>query len=426
MKRAIKWIVIVITVLIFLYAFSSSYNSQNIDHLDYVIALCVDTVPDSDDLKVSFEFANLSSFSESSSSSDNEPIINSIVAPSISSAINIMNGYVGKQINLSHCKVIVFSEDFSKRGVLNEVALLAHNIQIRPTTNIVISEGEAVEYIENSVSSLEQVLTKYYSLFPTSSEYTGYTSNIPLGKFYENLLNKDVGAVTILGKELKEVASKEENSPNNGGSDSQQNSESSLNTVSGNSISGGEASQNTTSQDGASDNSVSGNIVSETTTNNKPDYQSIDPQKSIVEGDHGTENMGLAVFKDDKYVGELSTIETLCYSLIQDEVDNFLVTLTSPFDETQKLDFYVDSLSQVDVDLDVSKENPVINVKLNLTAEVLNTLNKPDLSYSEILDKLDEALKQYLSKEFKDYLYKTSKQYQVDINEFYRIARTKF
>ena len=76
--------------------------------------------------------------------------------------------------------------------------------------------------------------------------------------------------------------------------------------------------------------------------------------------------------------------------------------------------------------MDVSKENPVINVKLNLTAEVLNTLNKPDLSYSEILDKLDEALKQYLSKEFKDYLYKTSKQYQVDINEFYRIARTKF
>ena len=210
MKKALKWIVIAITVLIFLYAFSSSYNSQNVDHLDYVIALCVDTVPDSDDLKVSFEFANLSSFSESSSSSDNKPIINSIVAPSISSAINIMNGYVGKQINLSHCKVIVFSRDFSQKGVLNEVALLTHNIQIRPTTNIVISEGEAVEYIENSVSSLEQVLTKYYSLFPTSSEYTGYTSNIPLGKFYENLLNKDIGAVTILGKELKETASKEE------------------------------------------------------------------------------------------------------------------------------------------------------------------------------------------------------------------------
>lgn len=380
MKKALKWIVIAITVLIFLYAFSSSYNSQNVDHLDYVIALCVDTVPDSDDLKVSFEFANLSSFSESSSSSDNKPIINSIVAPSISSAINIMNGYVGKQINLSHCKVIVFSRDFSQKGVLNEVALLTHNIQIRPTTNIVISEGEAVEYIENSVSSLEQVLTKYYSLFPTSSEYTGYTSNIPLGKFYENLLNKDIGAVTILGKELKETASKEE----------------------------------------------SNNIVSETTTNNKPDYQSIDPQKSIVKGDHGTENMGLAVFKDDKYVGELSTIETLCYSLIKDEVDNFLVTLTSPFDETKKIDFYVDSLSQVNVDLDISKENPIINVKLNLTAEVLNTLSETDLSYSEILDKLDESLKQYLSKEFEDYLYKTSKEYKVDINEFYRIARTKF
>lgn len=213
MKNAIKWIIIIITVLIFLYAFSSSYNSQNIDHLDYVIALCVDTVPNNSDLKVSFEFANLNSFSENSSSEDNKPIINSIIAPSITNAINIMNGYLGKQLNLSHCKVIVFSKDFAKRGVTDEVSVLTHNIQIRPTTNIVISEGEAVEYVRTSVSSLEQVLTKYYDLFPTSSEYTGYTSNIPLGMFHENLLNKDIGAVTILGKEVESAKKEESNSP---------------------------------------------------------------------------------------------------------------------------------------------------------------------------------------------------------------------
>ena len=66
MKKIIKWIIIIITVLIFLYAFSSSYNSQNIDRLDYVIAICIDTVPNTSDLKISFEFANLSSFSETS------------------------------------------------------------------------------------------------------------------------------------------------------------------------------------------------------------------------------------------------------------------------------------------------------------------------------------------------------------------------
>ena len=98
-KKTLKLTIVLITILIFLYAFSSSYNSQNIDHLDYVVALCIDTIPNSSDLKVSFEFANLSSFSENNSSENDEPIINTIVSPSISSAINIMNGYLGKTLH---------------------------------------------------------------------------------------------------------------------------------------------------------------------------------------------------------------------------------------------------------------------------------------------------------------------------------------
>ena len=101
MKKAVKWFVIISTSLIFLYAFSSSYKLQNIDNLDYVIALGIDSIPDSSNMAVSFEFANLSSFSENSSSKNTEPIINTAEAPSISSAINIMNSYVGKQLNLS-------------------------------------------------------------------------------------------------------------------------------------------------------------------------------------------------------------------------------------------------------------------------------------------------------------------------------------
>ena len=132
----------------FLYAFSSSYYSQNIDHLDYVIALGIDAPPDSDNLSVTFEFANLGSFSENASSEQTEPIINTIIAPTLSNAITVMNAYIGKQLNLSHCKVIVFSKDYAQTGILDEVSFLAHNIQIRPTTNIVVTECNAVTYLK--------------------------------------------------------------------------------------------------------------------------------------------------------------------------------------------------------------------------------------------------------------------------------------
>ena len=390
MKTAIKWFIIIITIIIFLYAFSSSYYSQNIDHLDYVIALGIDKIPESDNLSVTFEFANLGSFSENSSAEQTEPIINTIIAPTIPNAITIMNAYIGKQLNLSHCKVIAFSEDFAKTGILDEISFLTHNIQIRPTTNVVVTDCNAVDYLKHSTSSLEQVLTKYYDIFPTSSEYTGYTSNIPLGRFYENLLNKDSGAVTILGSLVENVDS-----------------------------------NNNSTQEDQNTKIENKNTITKT-LNNKPDYQSIEPKSAISEGDRGAENMGLAVFKDDKYVGNLSTIETLCYSLLKDEVDNFVLTITNPFDESKKVDIKVGDLSQLKTDIDISNDIPIINIEFNLTAEVINVLDNQNLSYDKTLEKLDIALKEYLTEEFKSYLYKTSREYKSDINEFYRIAKRHF
>lgn len=376
MKLALKWIFIITTSIIFLYAFSASYRSENIDQLDYAVAISVDNLPDSDNLEVSFEFTDSGTYSVNSSSEDSEPIINTVVAPSISSAINIINAYVGKQLNLSHCKVIVFSQEFAKKGILSEVSYLMNSTQIRPTTNIIIANNNAKEYLENSISSLEQVLTKYYEIFPSSSEYTGYTSNILLGEFYESLINKDSGSVTMQGK-ISNI--------------SNQNNETSNNT-----------STNNTTED------------------------LIIPDESIVEGDRGTENIGLCVFKDDKYVGDLSALETLCYSLLEDEVDNFLVSIDNPFYENQKIDISVDSLSSSSIDVDTSGENPIINIKINLRAKALTGQDKLDYSDTKTLKQLNSSLKDYLSSQITNYLYKTSREYKSDINQFYRVARRKF
>lgn len=418
MKPALKWIILIITSLIFLYAFSTSYSSQNIDRLDYVIAIGVDSIPDSDNLEISFEFANFSSFSENSSSQDSEPIINTVVAPSISSAINIMNAYVGKQLNLSHCKVIIFSEELAKKGILSEVTYLMNNTQIRPTANIIVAIDSAKEYIENSVSSLEQVLTKYYDIFPTSSEYTGYTSNILLGEFYESLANKDSGAVTILGKKSKVPNENKE-------------AETQQNTSSGGSSSA--QGMNNTSSSGNTQNSNeqgnTSNTTNETSSNNVGNDTSIDtiaPEESVVEGDRGTENIGLCVFKDDKYVGDLSAMETLCYSLLKNEVNNFLVRIDSPFDQNEKIDISMDSLSSSDVDIDISKEHPIVNIKLNLTAKTLTGQEKLDYTNTETLTQLNSTLKDYLSSQMISYLYKTSKEYKADINGFYKFVKRKF
>ena len=307
MKIIIKWSLICITILIFLYAFSSSYSAQNIDNLDYVIALGIDYSDSEEALLVSFEFIDFSSFSGESSSGSSAPIINTVQAPSIESAINIINGYMGKQVNLSHCKVIVFSDKLAQKGILKETSFLMNYIQVRPTANVIISKGQASDYLENSTSSLEKQLTKYFDIFPNLSKYTGYSSNILLGKLYENMLNNSVGATAILGSMSQNFKQEE--------SSSKSTSESSSNSSS-------EKKQSNSKDSSSSSKSSSSSQSPQNTFEND-----VHSEGTIIKGDRGTENFGLAVLKNGCYVGELSAEEALCHSLLKSEVNTFVIKI---------------------------------------------------------------------------------------------------
>ena len=419
-KTSLKIILIATVTLVFVFAFSSSYNSHNIDHLDYVIAIGIDKAPSEDNLQISFEFTDLSAFSESKSSNLSNPIINSVVASSIPEAINLMNAYAGKQLSLSHCKVVVFSEDVAQNGISQEITYLMNDTQIRPTTNVIIANETAKDYIKNSSSSLEGILTKYYDIFPTSADYTGYTSNILLGQFYRNLTNTESGAVAILGTKSK--------------NESQSNSSNKKN-----SISSDGSSQNNTSNDESSLNSTNNNSETNDTSSNtstqsthlekSSDNSSLDnlsPGFAIVDGDRGTENIGLAVFKDDKYIDKLSAIDTLCYSLIENDVDTFTICINSPFEENKKIDISVSSLEPAFTNINLSKDVPVITIKLNLTGKTLTGQENLRISDSSTLTKINDSMKDYLSSKMKDYLYKTSRNYKCDLNGFNKLAKKKF
>lgn len=107
-----KYIIIIILLIVFIGAFSISYTSHSIDNLAYVIAIGIDVGSTKDNLKITFQFADSSNFSSNGSPSEGPAtIINSVESSSIDTAINLMNSYVGKELNLAHCKVIVFSEE---------------------------------------------------------------------------------------------------------------------------------------------------------------------------------------------------------------------------------------------------------------------------------------------------------------------------
>ena len=116
-KNFVGIVISLILLVIFANGFSAAYTSRKIDNLAYVLALGID-VGEKSKMKVSAQFTKSASVSPGSGTSA-EDIDNIVLvsgeADSIFSAINLLNSYIGKEINLSHCSLIIFSEEFAKQ-----------------------------------------------------------------------------------------------------------------------------------------------------------------------------------------------------------------------------------------------------------------------------------------------------------------------
>lgn len=370
MNHLIRNIFILILIIIFIMAFSSSYSSLNIDNLAHVLAIGIDT-SDDNKLEVSFQFSTPVSASESGSSQKSTAFINTVTASSLSNAINLVNGYLGKQINMSHCKAIIFSEDLAMQGISDEIYTLINDTQVRPSSNIVISKCTAKYYLEETKPQLENLISKYYEIFATPSQYTGYMPDATIGNFFNSLICKTCEPYAILGGVNAGVPK------NNNEIDSQK------------------------------------------------DY-TIKANNSSIQGENGAENIGVAVFKGDKLVGELDALETISFLNIRNDLDRFLISVPDPLNNNHYLDIYLTPVHSTSINIDTTNQSPYIKIKLEFSGRIYSMTENSKYLSSEVLDSISNSCNSYLESVFADYLYKTSKDLKSDINGFGKYTLKNF
>ena len=356
--------------MLFLTAFSASYNALNIEKLAYVVAIGIDK-SNENLYSFSFQFTNVTSNTESGTAEKSPSIVNSVEASSISSAVNLMNTYIGKRLNLSHCKVIVLSEDIASQGISNQIYTLMNDTEVRPSANIVVSKCNAKYYIQNSKPILENLITKYYNIFPSSSSYTGYTANATIGDFLNELECETCNPTAILGGM----------------------------------------------------NTEKSKIYSDLFQN---EDSSTKANESTISGKRGSENLGLAVFKNDKLVGELNSLECLSYLNMNNESKSFYISIPNPEDSNDYLDLYLSPMHQNKVSVNLSNGSPYIKIKTAYTARIYSMNSDAEYLDNYVLDNISESCNSYLESIFSDYLYKTSTQFKSDINGFGKYALSKF
>ena len=116
-KTSVSIIAFLILFIIFTNGFSAAYTSRKLGNIAYVLALGID-VGEKAKMKVSAQFTKSSSLTPGGGSSGDESsniVLVSGEADSIYSALNLLNSYIGKEINLSHCALFIISEEFAKQ-----------------------------------------------------------------------------------------------------------------------------------------------------------------------------------------------------------------------------------------------------------------------------------------------------------------------
>ena len=423
-KKILIILLIIVITAFFLTNFSSIYT---IDDYAYVIAMGLDNSDDSD-LILSLQIAipaGSSKRSESSSSQSSSSIVSTVKCKNINGGVNLINDYLGQKLNLSYCKAMVFSEDIAKKGIGNYICTATNDIEIRPSCDIIVSKCSALDYITNSKPLLENLSSKYYEIASSSQKDTGLTRTISLMSFYNRYYDSLCEPYAPLSsiEESNESGNANQTSQANKAEqinsnasinkkESESNSEDAKNEVQGKTLDSDKNSDN--SNGGGSSSSSGGNSES----SSKKDVEKDNTNAKI-------KNHGLAIFKDDKLIGEISREETLCYMLVSGKLKDAVINIPSPFEDADYVSLNISSVHSKNK-VEIVNDTPFITCNISLSARVLSSTKTSNYLSKENSLALEYATNSYLNANITDFLYKTSKELKSDFIGFGRNAVRSF
>ena len=366
LHKLIKIILLLCTLLITLFNLTGCYDARGVEDLAYATAIGLD-ISDDNNLSLTLQFSIPNSSSESGSSQSNKTDVVTVLASSISSGLSLLNSYVSKEINLSHCKVIILSEEFCKNHISQYLDTLSNYIELRPDCKVIISKCSAEDFIKNSSPSIETLTARYYEIALKSNEYTGYTTATKFSDFVGNTKDTFIQNSAILGS----LTSK--------------NSESTI----------------------KQDNSY---IASETP----------------IQNSESVETFGTAVFYNDQLVGELNGAETICHLIVSNKLKNCTLTIPNPLTSNSNIDLYVSCDKTPEINVEIINGTPFITISVFLKAYGLSLDDFTNYSSAENIDIINKKASSYLQNSITSYLYKTSKELNSDIDGYSKKALSKY
>lgn len=295
----------------------------------------------------------------------------SVGGNSIYSGLNNTNAILSKNLSLAHAKLIVVSEDVAKEGLYNFIDTLSRSYEIRPDIYIAVAENSQ-EYIEEVKPVIELNPAKYYQLTYEKNDFGGVPKNSALEFYFCNITGMRDCVLPLAG-----TAQTEESGQSGGQSEESQS-----------------ISENKKYQDAES--------VQMDFENNDKNYLAGQGGMKIA---NKSETIGMAVFKNDRYINKLGSIDTELYNILSGSLgENYIDFYSGEMNTPITMRIEQKTAPKYKIDTDTGE----VWIKIKLDGELMsvpkaaeneNTLKDLENKMSEMMS---EAAEQFANNIYKE------------------------
>lgn len=367
-------IVKLIGILVFVFVLSGCSDAAEPDSLGYVVAIGIDT-PEEGNSKfdITLQFVNPVKISGGASEEGGEggvETINNITvsATGIYTAVNLANHIISKVFTLSHTKLIVFSEDIAKTGLEDILETIGRSGDIRPNTYFAISKGRAKDFLESVKPKTEVNPVRYYTML-FENDYSGFIPHNLSQDFYFFSFSDEKSTVLPLCAVSEKKGTY---NPANMG------------------------------YQYLLENYTAGEIPSE--------------KKEI-------QLMGMAIFDNDKMVGEMGDIETEIYNLLSSQYKSGYASYYYSRTPGEPVTVLQHQNKKPKISVDTHGQSPKISLTLYIEADFYSST--PSISVEDHLDEFTKEASAELKSQIESFLGKTQ-QMGTDIVGFGSYAKRNF
>lgn len=341
-----------------------------------------------ENIAVTFQIINPKISSSNSTSSENSYVI-STEAKSIDLAISKAQSFISSNIDFSHTNAIIISDELAKEGIERYIRNISSNLKYDNNMYILICNGSTKDFINYLNKSKNIDSLAYFNILKTSQNISGYVEMINLTEFSDKLFTSFAIPIAPICK----INSSEKN-----------------------------------------DNSH--NITEISNISSSSNEIDSDNSKDEKNPDNNIEIGGMAIFKNERLIGNLTNDETALHIMLTSKLESYKTSILDEDQDNQSQD-YINQKTKSNIELtqtghakikvDTKSDNPKIDITIPINITILDTpIGEYDYLDEDYLSNIKKALIKTLEKKMNTYLYKVQNELGVDVDEFYKYARINF